>query len=127
MFFLNPYPNRYLGGFQPKISDRQYAVHSLPTRAEMRNWLLDRFPVQFELLSVEVERQEFAKLLEGFEFLYSHGFTKSEILEGNYNVVKFMQIDYMRLRGIDTLIAPYRKTALLELAAFVGQKREIDT
>lgn len=131
-------------------------VHSLPTRIEIRQWLLnppqppftivistsgqkhilpfaqeaynrDRFPVQFELLSVEVERQEFIKVLKGFEGLYSQGFTKSEILEGNYSVAKFMGVDYARFRSVDTLIAPYRKTALLELVAFVGQKLEINT
>lgn len=126
-------------------------VHSLPTRTEICQWLLnppqppftiiistsgqkhilpfaqegysrDLFPIQFELLSVEVDRLKFAKLLERFESIYSYGFTKIEILEGNYSVGKSLGIDYGYFRELDEAIAPYRKTALLELAAFVGQK-----
>jgi len=126
-------------------------VHSLPTRVEIRQWLInppeppftiaisvsgqkhilpfaqeahdrERFPIRFELTSLEVNRQEFTRLLANFEMLYDMGLTKAEILKGNYSVSRVAAIPYADFLKREEEIAQYRGTDLLELAAFVAQK-----
>lgn len=125
-------------------------VSALPTRAQMREWLinppdppftiaiaesgqkhilpwaqegLDRnyFPVQFELDSLWVRRAEFTDLLQHFESLMALDFSKTEIVSGEYHSDRLM-------RGInqylphDQVVAPYRRGRLLQLVSHVAQK-----
>jgi len=94
-------------------------VSNLPTRAQMRGWLLeppkppftiaiaesgqkhilpwaqeghdrDYFPVQFEIDSLWIDRAQFAELLSHYEALMAIGFSKTEIDSGNWHSDRLM-------------------------------------
>lgn len=128
-------------------------VSALPTRAQMRDWLLDPpeppftiaiaesgqkhilpwaqeglsrdyFPVQFELDSVWVKRVEFTKLLQDFEALMALEFSKTEILSGEYHSDRLMKaIDCFF--PLEDRIAPHRGSRILALASHVAQKPDV--
>lgn len=125
-------------------------VSNLPTRKEIKNWLLnpprppftiviaqsgqkhilpwartaqsqDLFPVQFELDSIYLERKEFAVLLENYTQLMEMGFSKSEIDSGNYRSDRLMSvIDNSSFWEKDEAVKPYRGSLLFNLAGFVA-------
>lgn len=125
-------------------------VFALPTRAQMRGWLLDPpeppftiaiaesgqkhilpwaqeghsrdyFPVQFELDSLWIDRAQFTNLIGHYEALMAMGFSKTEIDSGKYHSDRLMAA--ISIYGThDAAIAPYRGARLLELCSHVAQK-----
>lgn len=127
-------------------------VSGLPTRAQMRGWILnppdppftiaiaesgqkhilpwaqeglgrDYFPVQFELDSVWIDRSEFARVLASFEALMAMGFSKSDIVSGSYRSDLLMKWITV-YQDHDAEIEPLRGSRLLALLAHVAQKPE---
>lgn len=127
-------------------------VSGLPTRAQMRNWLLnppeppftiaiaesgqkhilpwaqegldrDYFPVQFELDSVWIDRAEFVDLLGHFESLMALEFSKTEILSREYHSDRLMKA-LNQFFPLEEQISFYRGTRLLALVNHVAQKPE---
>ncbi len=124
-------------------------VANLPTRAQMRGWLLeppeppftiviaqsgqkhilpwaqegydrDYFPVQFELDCVWVNRVQFATLIGHYEALLALGFSKTEIDSGNYHSDRLMRA-ISQYGPHEAIIEPYRGGRLLALCSHVAQ------
>ncbi|MBT9158986.1 MAG: hypothetical protein DDT26_00235 [Dehalococcoidia bacterium] len=126
-------------------------VRDLPRRAEIRGWLLDPpeppfiiaiaesgqkhilpwaqtghdrdyFPVQFELDCIWLKRQEFTTLLARFETLRGLGFTKTELVSGNYRSETLLQAirDHPHWVEHDHALAAVRGSRLLDLVAHVA-------
>jgi CRISPR type IV-associated protein Csf1 len=128
-------------------------VSGLPTRAEMRAWLLfppsppfriiiaesgqkhilpwarvghsrDCFPVQLELDSVWVDHREFTGLLGAYESLMALGFSKTEINSGSYHSDRLMRAIAL-YQDYEDIVAPYRGGRLLQLVAHVAQQASV--
>lgn len=127
-------------------------VKDLPTRVQMREWLLnppeppftiaiaesgqkhilpwaqegcsrDYFPVQFELDSIWIDRAKFTEQLEHFEALLGLEFSKTEIQTGQYHSDRLMRaIAYYQPH--EDVIAPMRGSRLLGLINHVAQRPE---
>lgn len=124
-------------------------VSNLPTRAQMRGWLLnppeppftiaiaesgqkhilpwaqeghsrDYFPVQFELDSLWIDRAQFTTLLGHYEALMGLGFSKTEIDSGQYHSDRLMKA-LAQYGPHDAAVAPYRGGRLLALCSHVAQ------
>lgn len=125
-------------------------VCRLPTRADVRGWLIDppeppftiaiaesgqkhivpwaqeglnrdRFPVQFELDSVWINRSEFSSIIGNYEALMSLGFSKTEIDSGKYRSEKLMKcLDTWH--PLENQIVPYRGSRFLELISYLAQQ-----
>lgn len=133
-----------------ELKDTLTVVSDLPTRALIRDWLLnppeppftiaiaesgqkhilpwaqeahscDRFPVQFEMDALYIDRLEFAILVSIYEDLMALGFSKTEIDTGDYKSDKLMN-NLERWEELERAIQPHRATRLLELVSYVGQK-----
>ncbi|NJL03188.1 MAG: hypothetical protein HC910_22420 [Spirulinaceae cyanobacterium SM2_1_0] len=129
-------------------------VRDLPTRAQMRGWLLeppeppftiviaesgqkhilpwaieardrDYFPVQLELDVIWVRRAEFAAIAACFESLMTMGFSKTEILSGEYHSDRLTRV-YPHHEAHEDVVAPYRGSRLLALVSHVAQRPEAD-
>jgi len=130
-------------------------VKNLATRVEMRDWLLNPpdppftiaiaesgqkhilflakeghskeiFPVQFELDSVIIRREEFNQLLGAFEWLMGIGATKTEIITGEYKSAFLLTaIINPEFSDKEDIIARHRGKRLIDLASHVAQKPEI--
>jgi len=125
-------------------------VSALPTRAQMRDWLLnppeppftiaiaesgqkhilpwaqeghsrDYLPVQFELDSLWIDRAQFADLIGHYEALMGLRFSKTEIDSGQYHSDRLMAA-ISTYGPHDSAISPHRGTRLLELCSHVAQK-----
>lgn len=123
-------------------------VSSLASRAEMRTWLLDppeppftiaisesgqkhilflaqeaysrdRFPVQFELDSLHINRLEFTHLLQAYESLMNLGFTKTEIDSGDYRSDRLMKVMQEWL-PLEESVRTFRGSPLLRLTSHVA-------
>ena len=125
-------------------------VSALPTRAEMRGWLLDPpeppfticiaesgqkhimpfavqaqsrdyYPVQFESDCLWIDRAEFARRLTAYEQLMAMGFSKAEIDAGEWRSDRLMAALSDDFLALDAAIAHLRGTRLMELLAYVAQ------
>lgn len=127
-------------------------VKDLPTRAEIRNWLIDPppppfticvaesgqkhivmwsqvaysrecFPVQFEMDSIQIDRESFTKQLSDYEKLLTI-FSKTEIDTGEYHsdrLMKYWQIyEYNEWQRLEDGIARLRGGRLLQLISYVA-------
>lgn len=142
-----------INGTHTEGKDTLEIVSELPTRSQIRDWLLnppeppftiaiaesgqkhilflaqeayDRnlFPVQFELDSLHLNRQEFAKLLKIYECLMQLEFSKTEIDSGDYRSDRLMK-NLEAWEPLESVIAPYRGSRLLQLISYVAiSKRE---
>lgn len=124
-------------------------VSNLATRVEIREWLInppeppftiaiaesgqkhilpwaqtaynrDRFPIQFELDTVYIERQKFRNLLECYESLMALGFSKTEIDSGEYRSDRLMK-SLADWEPLEETIALHRGERRLELISYVAQ------
>lgn len=124
-------------------------VSDLPTRIQIRGWLLeppeppftiviaesgqkhvlpwaqtghsqDQFPVQFELDSLWVDRRQFESLLGAYEGLMALGFSKTEIDSGQYHSDRLMRA-ISQYGPLEDQIAPVRGSRLLELLSYVAR------
>lgn len=124
-------------------------LHNMPTRAEMRDWLLnppeppfliniaesgqkhtviwaleghdrDHFPVQFESDSLWVDRAKFTGQLGHYETLLGLGFSKGEIDSGDYRSDR-LAAAYPQYLEHERAVAPLRRSRWIELLSYVGQ------
>jgi CRISPR type IV-associated protein Csf1 len=145
--------------FAPTLGDERTedgstlpTVSNLPTRAQMRDWLLnppvppftiaiaesgqkhilpwaqeghsrDYFPVQFELDSLWIDRAQFTTLIDHYEALMGLGFSKTEIDSGQYHSDRLMKA-LNQYGPHDAVVAPYRGGRLLALCSHVAQLGE---
>ena len=87
------------------------------------NYSRDVFTVMFEEMPVLIERKGFGKLLQLVEhFLY--GFTKTEILTGEYNQKRILDFGLEAWEAFEDKVKPFRKNPILEVALFVAKKIE---
>jgi len=127
-------------------------VSELPTRAQMREWLLnppsppfticiaesgqkhilpwaleatnrDYFPVQFELDTLHIYRSAFTHLLVRYEELMAMGFSKTEINSGNYRSDKLAKC-ISEYAACEAAIAAKRGNRLLDLVSYVARVSE---
>ena len=127
-------------------------IKSLPTRVQMREWLInppeppfeiciavsgqkhtlflseaaqsrDYFPVQLELEQVWVDRAELIEALKTFESLMGIGFAKDEIETGNYSTTRIMPVMAEWL-NLENQIKRYRGSGLMRLMRHVAQRPE---
>jgi hypothetical protein len=123
-------------------------VSELPTRSQIRAWLLDPpappfticiaesgqkhilpwaleatnrdyFPVQFELDTLHIYRSAFTHLLTRYEELMAMGFSKTEINSGNYRSDKLAKC-ISEYASCEAVIAAKRGNRLLDLVSYVA-------
>lgn len=142
--------NRPLLVGSQKVKDKYLTIiQSIPTRQQIREWLInppkppfeiaiaqsgqkhilpfsqeahsrDKFPVTFELDMLTVDREQFTELLESYEFLMQW-FSKTEIDSGTYRSDRLMKA-LGRYEVAETEIEKHRGSRLLELVGFVAMK-----
>ena len=124
-------------------------VKNLPTRAQMRGWLLDPpaapftiaiaesgqkhilpwaqrghdqnyFPVQFELDCLWIDRAQFKVILDAYEFLMVLGFSKTEIDSGQYHSDRLMRA-FAEYVETESFVSDWRGSRLLQLISHVAQ------
>lgn len=129
--------------------DTLQIVTDLPTRAQIRSWLIepppppfticiaesgqkhilpwamestdrDYFPVQFELDTLYINRANLIDLLTHYEYLMELGFSKAEIDSGNYRSDRLLKALDSYAKS-ELVIAAKRGTRLLELISYVAQ------
>lgn len=134
---------------QPKAPVTLRQIFDLPTYQQIREWLLsppeppfriviaesgkkhidflsqvaycrDRFPVQFELDTLQVDRDEFTWLLNAFESLMAAGFSKTEIFTGQYRSDRLGKA-LQQYHQHEPVVKPYRGSRLLGLVKYVAQ------
>lgn len=122
-------------------------IQSIPTRQQIREWLInppdppfeiaiaqsgqkhilpfsqeahsrDKFPVTFELDVLTVDREQFTELLESYEFLMQW-FSKSEIDSGTYHSNRLMKA-IGQYEKADEKVERDRGSRLFELVGFVA-------
>jgi len=123
-------------------------LHNMPTRPEIRGWLLnppdppfliniatsgqkhtvvwaleghdrDHFPVQFESESIWIDRVKFTEQLGHYESLMGMGFSKTEIDSGDYRVDRLAAV-YPQYLDHEKAIAPMRRSIMLNLLSYVA-------
>lgn len=123
-------------------------VSELPTRANIRQWILeppeppftiaiaesgqkhilpwaqqglnrDRFPVQFEIDSLMIDRGEFDELIKNYESLMNLDFGKGEIDSGNYRSEKLIKC-LNEWEPLESIMARHRGSRLLQLVSYVA-------
>lgn len=82
------------------------------------------YPVMLEEVPVTVNTELLAKVLKPVETLYGSGFSKAEILSGEYKPVNINKFGMRRWEDAENQITKYRGTRMFELAVFVAQKGE---
>lgn len=136
-------------------NDGLLEVKHLPTRKEIREWLInppkppfiiclavsgqkhtypfsvessnrDLFPVLLEEDLIYCNRSEFTTLLDKFELLIKMGFSKTEIVSGNYHAQRLLKIDFSEFQLLENIISVYRPSQLLNLVEYVATKPEAD-
>lgn len=137
-------------GTRSEGKDTLPVVSRLPTRADIRHWLLhppeppftlaiavsgqkhilpwareahskQNFPVQFELDTVYIDLNEFENLLKNYEALLKLEFNKAEIDSGEYKSDRLVKY-FDSWSGLEELINSYRGSLLFRLVSFVAQK-----
>lgn len=135
---------------------KYHELSCIPKRAQIRDWLTsppeppftiavaesgqkhilflakeghsrDRFPVQFEMDSLDIDRAAFVKLLGHYESLLNAGFSKTEVDSGEYRADRLIfSFDSWQMH--DPKIARERygdkPSRLLQLISFVAIKPE---
>lgn len=125
-------------------------VSELPTRAQLREWLLnppeppftlaiaesgqkhilflaqeahnrDIFPVQFELDTLHLDRKKFTALVQNYEALMALDFSKSEIDSGDYRSDRLLK-SFEQWESLEKQIAFFRGSRLFQLVSFVAVK-----
>ena len=128
--------------------DTLQVVTELPTRAQMREWLInppappfticiaesgqkhilpwaleansrDYFPAQFELDTLHICRSTFTHLLMQYEYLMELGFSKTEINSGNYRSDRLAKC-INEYASSDKVIAAKRGSRLLDLISHLS-------
>lgn len=129
-------------------------VSDLPTRAQIRSWILEppeppftiviaesgqkhilpwaqdgysqnQFPVQFELDSLWIDRERFTNLLMAYEGLMALGFSKTEIDTGKYHSDRLMR-SISQYWPLEDQITLVRGSRLMELLSHVAQNQDKD-
>lgn len=149
-------PNNSFPKFRELSSsdDELLEVYDLPTRDEIRSWLLsppippfticiadsgqkhiypfatqansrELFPVLLEETLIYVRRQKFAILLDAVESLLDLGFSKKEILTKDYQSNRLMKC-LTSFPSHEAIISLYRGNSWLDLACFVARKKQIE-
>jgi hypothetical protein len=124
-------------------------VSSLATRIEIRQWLLDppeppftiaiaesgqkhilpwaqegysrdHFPVQFELDSLWISRNQLKDVLSSYETLMTLGFSKTEINSGDYHSDRLMAA-LLTYEPHEEKVAQHRGSRFLQLVSHVAQ------
>lgn len=127
-------------------------VSELPTRALIREWLLnppeppftiaiaesgqkhilpwaqeaysrDRFPIQLEMDVLYIDRSQFGSLLSTYEALMALEFSKTEIDTGEYRSDRLMS-HLEQWEPLELVVQPHRSTRLLQLISYVAQREE---
>lgn len=130
-------------------------VENLPTREIIRDWLInppeppftiaiaesgqkhilflaqeafnkELFPVQFELDTLIIKRQELIEVLTTFEKLMALGATKTEILTGEYKS-QFLINNLSTYQEFENIIFRHRGSRFLELINFVATQKHNPT
>jgi hypothetical protein len=130
-------------------------VENLPTREIIRDWLInppeppftiaiaesgqkhilflaqeafnkELFPVQFELDTLIIKRQELIEVLTAFEKLMALGATKTEILTGEYKS-QFLINNLSTSQEFENIIFRHRGSRFLELINFVATQKHNST
>jgi hypothetical protein len=125
-------------------------VSELPTRAQLREWLLnppeppftlaiaesgqkhilflaqeahnrDIFPVQFELDTLHLDRKKFTALVQNYEALMALDFSKSEIDSGDYRSDRLLK-SFEQWESLEKQIAFFRGSRLFQLVSYVAVK-----
>jgi hypothetical protein len=126
-------------------------VKSLPTREQIREWLIsppnppfticiadsgqkhtypfavesnsrELFPVLFEETLIYCDRQSFIEILNSIERLMVMGFTKTEIQSGDYSSSRMIEVKLSEFLPIEQCLESVRGTDNFKLAIFVAQK-----
>jgi len=80
----------------------------------------DRFPIQFELDAMLIDRAEFLSTLNIYESLMALSFSKTEIDSGHYRSDRLLA--YMaKWEPLEYAIAPHRGRRLLQLISHVAK------
>ena len=125
-------------------------VSELPTRAQLREWLInppeppftlaiaesgqkhilflaqeahnrDIFPVQFELDTLHLDRKKFTALVQNYEALMALDFSKSEIDSGDYRSDRLLK-SFEQWESLEKQIAFFRGSRLFQLVSYVAVK-----
>jgi len=132
----------------PKIEGDR--VSELPSRATIREWLIDPpehpftiaiaesgqkhilpwsqvaysrdyFPVLFELDLLHIDRENFIENLNNYEYLLTLGLTKTEINTGQYKAQNLLKIySDDKFTAIEAYFSSIRKSRLFELIGYVA-------
>jgi len=127
-------------------------VNQLPSRAKIRQWILDppeppftiaiaesgqkhilflsqeahnknRFPVLFELSLLDIDRVQFTQYLQQYEYLLSQEITKTEINSGQYKSQTLLkQVHNQSFWQAEQFLIAIRSTRLFELLSHLAQK-----
>jgi hypothetical protein len=131
-------------------------VRNLPTREQIREWLIDPpnppfticiadsgqkhtypfavesnsrelFPVLFEETLIYCNRQSFIEVLNNIELLITMGFTKTEIQLGDYSPSRMIKMKLSEFLPIEQSLQLTRGTDIFNLAIFVAKKSVINS
>lgn len=82
------------------------------------------FMAAFEEMPVTVIPMQFAMLTKYIELLYNGGFTKDEILTGEYNNSRIIVYGLAKFEECENILRRFRGSRQFGLAVFLAQKRE---
>lgn len=88
------------------------------------NYSNELFEVMYEQTPVQVKPAKFKQVIELVEELYNAGFTKEEILKGQYQAHKIQAFGLERYQAIEWELEPERGSRLFEMAVDLAQKEE---
>jgi hypothetical protein len=88
------------------------------------NYNAGMFYVMYEQTPVQVRPLLFRQLIELIEKLYNGGFTKDEILKGDYQTHKIQTFGIEEFEGIEWQLEIHRGSRLFELAVDMAKKEE---
>ena len=137
-------------GTHTEGKDTLEIVSELPTRAQLREWLInppeppftlaiaesgqkhilflaqeahnrDIFPVQFELDTLHLDRKKFTALVQNYEALMALDFSKSEIDSGDYRSDRLLK-SFEQWESLEKQVAFFRGSRLFQLVSFVAVK-----
>jgi len=137
-------------GTHTEGKDTLEIVTDLPTRIQLREWLLnppeppftlaiaesgqkhilflaqeahnrDIFPVQFELDTLHLDRKKFTALVQNYEALMALDFSKSEIDSGDYRSDRLLK-SFEQWESLEKQIAFFRGSRLFQLVSYVAVK-----